>query len=229
MKRKLAAVNASLSLADIIFQEIRDYQKQLNGQLEQRRQTFYRKVENATDALLFAEMGQAMEPADDTPPPHQGASSIDDLLLSALYAHNKSQFEEAVSLYSQILELNPDDAIRSLIYKHRGMAHFAQSQYQDAINDFTSALELDQSYKTAYYRGVVHSVLKQYDQAIDDFSLSLNINPFQAFCLFRRGQAYYHIGDYPQALSECESSLAMDPQNETVLKFRTLLQNKLKM
>ncbi|HRU27439.1 MAG TPA: RelA/SpoT domain-containing protein, partial [Treponema sp.] len=30
MKRKLAAVNASLSLADIVFQEIRDYQRQLN-------------------------------------------------------------------------------------------------------------------------------------------------------------------------------------------------------
>jgi putative GTP pyrophosphokinase len=230
MKRKLAAVNASLSLADIIFQEIRGYQKQLNGQLEQRRETFYRKVESATDALLFADSEQEdKEQAKEVPPLHQGISSIDDLLLDALYAHNKNQFEEAIALYTQILEYKPEDAIRSLIYKHRGMAHFAQSEYQTAISDFSNALELDRSYKTAYYRGVVHSVLKQYAQAIDDFSLSLEINPFQAFCLFRRGQAYYHIGDYPHALSECEASLAMEPQNETVLKFRALLQNKLKM
>jgi putative GTP pyrophosphokinase len=229
MKRKLAAVNASLSLADIIFQEIRSYQKQLNGQLEQRRQTFYRKVENATDALLFADSGQEADQVNDTAPQHQGISSIDDLLLDALYAHNKNQFEDAIGLYTQILELQPDDAIRSLIYKHRGMANFAQSHYQGAITDFTNSFELERSYKTAYYRGVVHSVLKQYSQAIDDFSLSLEINPFQAFCLFRRGQAYYHIGDYPQALSECESSLAMEPHNETILKFRTLLQSKLKM
>jgi putative GTP pyrophosphokinase len=42
MKRKLAAVNASLSLADSIFQEIRSYQRQLNGELGKRRDSFYR-------------------------------------------------------------------------------------------------------------------------------------------------------------------------------------------
>ncbi|MDR2717974.1 MAG: tetratricopeptide repeat protein [Treponema sp.] len=230
MKRKLAAVNASLSLADIIFQEIRGYQKQLNSQLERRRETFYRKIEESTDDLLFSDIAaQKISQPQDTSHLHQGTSSIDDLLLNALYAHNKNQFEEAIALYSQILELKPEKPICSLIYKHRGMANFAQSKYQDAIADFTHALDLEKTYKTAYYRGVVYSVLKQHSEAIDDFTLSLEMNPFQAFCLFRRGQAYYHVGDYPQALSDCESSLAMEPQNETVQKFRVLIQGKLKM
>jgi putative GTP pyrophosphokinase len=230
MKRKLAAVNASLSLADIIFQEIRGYQKQLNNQLEKRRETFYRKIEESTDNLLFSGIiSQKIIPAQDTSFLHKGISSIDDLLLDALYAHNKNQFEEAIALYSQILELKPEKPICSLIYKHRGMANFAQSKYQDAIADFTQALDLEKSYKTAYYRGVVYSVLKEHSRAIDDFSLSLQLNPFQAFCLFRRGQAYYHVGDYPQALSDCEASLAMEPQNETMQKFRILIQSKLKM
>ncbi|MDR0456265.1 MAG: tetratricopeptide repeat protein [Treponema sp.] len=230
MKRKLAAVNASLSLADIIFQEIRGYQKQLNSQLEKRRETFYQKIEESTDALLFSDIArQKIEQTKETSL-HKGSGSIDDLLLDALYAHNKNQFEEAIALYSQILELKPEkSAVCSLIYKHRGMANFAQSKYQDAIDDFTHALDLDRSYKTAYYRGVVRSVLKEHSEAIDDFTLSLELNPFQAFCLFRRGQAYYHAGDYPQALSDCEASLAMEPQNETVQKFRALLQSKLKM
>ncbi|MDR2110923.1 MAG: RelA/SpoT domain-containing protein, partial [Spirochaetaceae bacterium] len=43
LKRKLAAVNASLSLADIIFQEIRGYQRQLNRELGKRRNSFYKK------------------------------------------------------------------------------------------------------------------------------------------------------------------------------------------
>jgi putative GTP pyrophosphokinase len=90
MKRKLAAVNASLSLADIIFQEIRGYQKQLNNQLEKRRETFYRKIEESTDDLLFSDItAQKISPAQDTSPLHKGISSIDDLLLDALYAHNK--------------------------------------------------------------------------------------------------------------------------------------------
>jgi putative GTP pyrophosphokinase len=230
MKRKLAAVNASLSLADIVFQEIRIYQKELNSQLERRRGTFYQKIEEATDALLFADdAAPKAEPAQDTSPLHRGGSSIDDLLLDALYAHNKNQFDDANALYTRILELKPDSSICSLIYKHRGMAEFAQSKYEEAIADFTRALDLEKSYRIAYYRGVVYAVLKRYAEAIDDFTLSLKINPFQAFCLFRRGQAYYHIGDYPQALADCEASLAMEPQNETISKFRTLLQGKLKM
>ena len=230
MKRKLAAVNASLSLADLVFQEIRFYQKQLNSQLEKRRESFYQKIEESTDALLFSGMPVQKTYQPETMALDPDHISIDDLLLSALKAHNENRFEDAITLYSRILELKPDETICSLIYKHRGMAYFAQSKYQDAIADFTNGLALDpKSYKLVYFRGVVHSVLKQYSEAIDDFTLSLGINPYQAFCLFRRGQAYYHIGDYPQALSDCEASLTMEPNNEATQKFRALLQKKLKM
>ena len=230
MKRKLAAVNASLSLADIIFQEIRDYQKNLNSQLEKRRESFFQKIEESTDALLFSDALVPKMTLPGTIPVSTASSSIDDLLLNALYAHNKNRFEEAIATYSRILELKPDNTICSLIYKHRGMANFAQSNYQDAVTDFSSALDLDgTAYKVAYYRGIVHSVLKHYSRAIDDFSISLGINPYQAFCLLRRGQAFYHTGDYPQALSDCEASLSMEPQNETAQKFRDLLRAKLQM
>ncbi|MDR1858222.1 MAG: tetratricopeptide repeat protein [Treponema sp.] len=230
MKRKLAAVNASLSLADIVFQEIRFYQKQLNSQLEKRRDTFHQKVEESTDGLLFSGMPAQKAYREGSANIDLDRSSIDDLLLDALKAHNENRFSEAIAVYTRILELKPEQQICSLIYKHRGMANFAQSKYHDAVSDFTSSIDLDsKSYKAAYYRGVVHSVLKQYQEAIDDFTLSLGINPFQAFCLFRRGQAYYHIGDHPHALADCEASLSMEPANETTKKFRDLLQNKLKM
>jgi len=158
------------------------------------------------------------------------SGSIDDLLLSALSAHNQNRFNDAIALYSRILEITSEKMVCSLIYKHRGMAHFACSQYDEAIDDFTLSLELDaKSYKAAYYRGVVNSVLKKYSQAIDDFTQSLSINPYQPFCLFRRGQAYYHIGDFPQALSDCEASIGLEPQKEAVLKFRELLKEKLSM
>ncbi|MDR0487743.1 MAG: (p)ppGpp synthetase, partial [Treponema sp.] len=52
MKRKLAAVNASLSLADIIFHGIRSYQRRLSGELGERRKSFFRKIEEATDDFL---------------------------------------------------------------------------------------------------------------------------------------------------------------------------------
>jgi putative GTP pyrophosphokinase len=228
MKRKLAAVNASLSLADIIFQEIRTYQRQLHGELGKRRETFFHKIEDANDAFLLSrETAEPLYPDDSLKHP---PGSIDDLLLLALSAHNRSRFDEAITLYSRILEFKLDKTILSVIYKHRGMAYFAQSKYRDAIDDFTQSLEADnKSYKAYYYRGVVNSVIKEYAPAIDDYSRSLDVNPYQSFCLFRRGQAYYHSGDYPQALSDCDASLALEPDNEAAWKFKELLQSKLKM
>jgi len=235
MKRKLAAVNASLSLADIIFQEIRSYQRKYSVEMEKRRGSFFQKIEESTDDLLFVSQASKNENA----APSTGGKiisedkeniSIDDLLVSALSAHNQNRFNEAISQYSRILELKPNNVICSLIHKHRGMAYFACSLYKEAIGDFTLALDLDgKSYKAAYYRGVVHSVQRQYSRAIDDYTLSLTINPYQSFCLFRRGQAYYHIGDYPQALSDCENSLALEPENTSANKFKILLLEKLKM
>jgi putative GTP pyrophosphokinase len=113
------------------------------------------------------------------------------------------------------------------------MANFAQSQYQGAIDDFTRALELDgQSYRAAYYRGIVKSVLQRHHAAIDDFTLSLNIHPYQSFCHFRRAQSYYHIGDYTEALADCETALSLwpgSPAAPTIEKLRYLLLDKLKM
>ncbi|MDR0585970.1 MAG: tetratricopeptide repeat protein, partial [Treponema sp.] len=229
LKRKLAAVNASLSLADSIFQEIRSYQKQLNNELGKRRDSFYRKIGEETDALLFEDIEESGEEISRESVDIENAT-IDELLLNALYAHNKNQFADAIRFYSRILDLKPDNSIVSLIYKHRGMANFAQSSYDDAIEDFTRALEYDPaSYKAAYYRGVVKSVLRRYPEAIEDFSLSLSINPYQNFTLYRRAQAYYHVEDYPAALGDCEVSLALSPEFEQAVKFRDILKEKLKM
>jgi putative GTP pyrophosphokinase len=229
MKRKLAAVNASLSLADTIFQEIRSYQRQLNGELGKRRDSFFQKIEETSDAFLFDGDQGEKRPLPEVFP-SVSSDSIDDLLLNALYAHNKNRFDEAIDFYSRILEVNPNDTIRSLIYKHRGMANFARSRYREAIDDFSRSLELDgTAYKACYYRGVVKSVLQDYSGAVEDFTTSLEINPYQSFCLFRRGQAWYHMDDYPRALSDCEASLALDPENGSAGKFRELLLDKLKM
>jgi putative GTP pyrophosphokinase len=231
IKHKLAAVNASLRLADIIFQEIRNYQRQLNGQMGKRRDSFFRKIEDTADAFLFEEFQDDESFSGIIPAPvDTAAGSMDDMLLNALYAHNKNQFPEAISYYSRILEMNPNNSIRSLVYKHRGMANFAQSLYEDAIADFTRSLELDPSaYKAAYYRGVVKSVLSLYSEAAEDFSYSLEINPYQPYSLYRRGQVYYHLEDYPKALADCEAALALEPANKSVEKLRRMILKKLKM
>ena len=235
-KRKLAAVNASLALADVIFQEIRSYQRELHNELDKRRDSFFKKIEEFTDVVLFSD--DKPEPVTEEPvslqqywaPVKEGETvSIDELLVKALTAHNKNQFIDAIAIYTQILDMNPDDSIRSLIYKHRGMAFFARSNYEEAIVDFSESLKLDpKSYKTAYYEGVVFSVLHRYTQALESFNRSLEIHPYQPYCLFRRGQVYFHLEDFPRALGDCEAALTLE-SFPAAQKFRDLVFDKLKM
>lgn len=51
VRRKLAALNANLTLADITFQEIRDYQRKLHGELRERRRSLWQAVADVTEGV----------------------------------------------------------------------------------------------------------------------------------------------------------------------------------
>jgi len=237
LKRKLAALNATLTLSDIIFQEILDYQKKLNDALKKRREAFYGKIEQASSiAFGFSEEledslplpvrtkhGAAKLPDGEPSGTAQNKWSnldIDTLLLSALDAHNGSDFENAISIYSEILARKPESAISAVVYKHRGMAYFAQSKYVSALADFTSCLVLDpECYKALYYRGVVKSIQEELRQAIDDFSKALEIHPYHFFSRYRRALCWWQLGDYVQAHTDCEIALRIKPDNKLALEL----------
>ncbi|OHD16136.1 MAG: hypothetical protein A2087_10510 [Spirochaetes bacterium GWD1_61_31] len=234
MKRKLAALNANLTLSDMLFQEIRDYQHQLSHELDKRRATFFRKIEDAIDGQFFeagktGSDGKAQAIATIHPSSYAN-KSIDDLLLDALNAHNRHDYKQAIDIYSFIISLNPKSEVRALIYTHRGMACFAESRYQDALDDFSVTLQYDPNcYKAAYYRGVVHSVLENYSQAIEDFNLALELHPYHFYSLYRRSQAYFHLGDYPKSLADCDAALGIEPANLMLQRLRDMDLKKLAM
>ena len=53
LKRKLSALNANLTLSDILFQEILDYKKNLHKQLKKRRENFFHKVEEEAEGFDY--------------------------------------------------------------------------------------------------------------------------------------------------------------------------------
>ncbi|MBU1080320.1 MAG: tetratricopeptide repeat protein, partial [Spirochaetes bacterium] len=233
MKRKLAALNANLTLSDMLFQEIRDYQHQLTNELAKRRVAFFKKIEDEIDKDLYTSFKETSRSAGEEPkqPAWLGPwKSLDDLLLEALNAHNRADYVRAIDIYSHLLAMDPKPEIRALIYKHRGMAFFAESRYDESMEDFSATIEIDpKCYKAAYYRGVVHSVKQNYSAAIDDFNDALVIHPYHFYSTYRRAQAYYHVEDYPKALADCDAALELEPDNESLRKLKSMVIKKLKM
>lgn len=235
LKRKLAALNANLTLSDIIFQEIRTYQRELQAELKRRRESFFKKVHQAISVRPDQEGADAVSfdsenRLDKTKKalPSLSPNSIDDLLLNALKAHNEGSLKQAIELYTHILHLRPEQRIQSLIYIHRGMAHFSESNYHEAIKDFSEALNLDsQSEKALYYRGLMYSVLKDYPAALKDFNHCLELNPCLPNSLFHRAQVYSHLGDFPRALADAKKALDIDPKLEEARSFCKIIRSRM--
>jgi putative GTP pyrophosphokinase len=280
MRRKLAALNANLTLSDIIFQEILEFEKRLTSELGHRREAFYRKIEEVsgelpankagkggnaeglreaaapratagarettTGALNFVagppsaagdmNIGGSLEQLDDTnqdPLPgleREGYQNfgMDGLLLAALEAHNKADFEKAIRIYGEILKNRPAKEISSVVYKHRGMAHFAQSKYKEALEDFSSCLDIDpECYKALYYRGVVKGVLQDIPGAVEDFSGALALHPYHFFSRYRRAESYFKMGDVAAAHADCEIALRIEPKNPLALHLFSNIKEKL--
>ncbi len=237
LKRKLAALNANLSLSDIIFQEIRDYQRQLHTELNKRRYTFNKKIEHKSEEYYlehtdFTHINQKKYPDLDKSKYRNQASfdsgNIDNMLLDALYSHNEGDYTTAIEIYTQILDMSPMDYVKPVIYVHRGMAYFGQSHYELAESDFSKALKMEpDSDKTHYYRGIVYSINENYTKALNDFNKSLNINPYESSVFYSRSQVYFHIGDYPAAMKDCQSAITLKPDYPEANHFKELIQSKM--
>ena len=66
-------------------------------------------------------------------------------------------------------------------YNNRGIAYGEKGQYDQAISDFSKAIEINAGYDKAYNnRGIVYRLKGQYDQAISDFNKAIEINPRDA-------------------------------------------------
>lgn len=202
LRRKLASMNASLSLADIIFQEIRDYQKKLQGEMEERRKSFYEKADEL-DTIIPEIKPVVQENLERVSPYVKG--TIDDLLLEAIHAHNTGDLERAVQIYTQIIESkpSPSDIVLSVIHKHRGMAYFAENDNAHALEDFTASITLDpKNFRAAYYEGIVYSILKDFPKAIKSYTVSLELNEYQSHAFYRRALAYFETGDYENSMND---------------------------
>lgn len=227
LRRKLASMNASLTLSDIIFQEIRDYQKKLQGELAFRSNNFYEKA----DKLSVEKLGYVpeIEPLEEA---QYTKKTIDDLVLEALHAHNTGNLVQAIKIYTQIVKSqpSPNNIVMSVILKHRGMAYFAQNDYEKAYSDFVESVKYDpKSFKSYYYQGIVLSVQNKNQQAIECFTKSLELNNFQSHVYYRRALSYFNLKEYQLSLIDLDNAAKLGLNNDECSLLRSKLVSKFDM
>ena len=92
---------------------------------------------------------------------------------------------------------------------------FTADAFQDAIDAFSKAIELDPKNVYAYRgRGNAYSVLVKYQQAIDDYTKLIELNPKDWSSYKFRGDTYKKFGKYQQAIGDYTRVIEMHPEEK---------------
>ncbi|MDO3378484.1 tetratricopeptide repeat protein [Geoalkalibacter halelectricus] len=212
VKRKLAALNAILTLSDLMFQEIRDFQKEIRKRDEQRRTKLGPALpmpgclglpegaEEGSEDLGFPLLSVA----------GAAGGNLEKAMLAALDAHSRGELEAAINLYGRILEMKLDGKIRALVYNHRGMARFAVGDYRQALQDFSQVLRFDGANHRAYAnRGLCYRLLGRLQQSLKDYEKAVEMAPAALDGFWGRAQTCYEMGLLTRALADCEKVLSL--------------------
>lgn len=99
-------------------------------------------------------------------------------------------------------------------YFKKGLSNIQQYNYQNAIHDFDTTIELEPKFVGAYTsRGLAYFHLQEYQKAIKDFSHAIELNPkfFQAYV--NRGLANLKLLNYQAAIEDCNRAIKLNPKN----------------
>jgi len=238
IRRKMIAVNATLSLGDTIFQEIREYQRKRYKDIQERHKKLMDKVSTIPEKMEKLKISTDIIASDKsneeilkTPKKLQPFSinsatdkyGLNDLLVEAMNAHLENRLNDAIDLYTQLILVSPNH----YIYNHRGLVYFTLSEYNKAINDFTTAIQMAPKDTRVYTnRGLTYRMLKKYDESLKDFNKSLELNPLWPDTFYGRSLTYYDLGDIRHALEDCDKAISIKPDFKQAVRFKQFILNQ---
>ena len=85
-------------------------------------------------------------------------------------------------------------------YFQRGLANDNQGNYDQAISDYTKAIEIDPNLPGVYFnRGSIYDNQGNLPQAISDYTKAIEIDPNYVSAYYDRANVYYKLKEYDLA------------------------------
>jgi tetratricopeptide (TPR) repeat protein len=111
----------------------------------------------------------------------------------------------------------------------RGAKHYENKEYDEAIADYTSAINSNPYSPYAYNgRGMAYEKKNNYYKAITDFTEAIRLDPNYVEAYFNRGMAYSKLEDYDKAIADYTEVIRLDPNYLGVYFNRGLAYSNLK-
>ncbi len=133
---------------------------------------------------------------------------------------------EANSLFEKALELNKTPTSYQDFFI-KGESYFGASKYQEAINCFEIAIELNPNYVEAFrYKGMCFEKLENFEQAIEAFEKEIELNP-NPNAFKNKGSCLDKLGKYPEAIDFFNKAIALYPNFTASYKSKAICLEKM--
>lgn len=137
--------------------------------------------------------------------------------------YNKGNFKRSEELYTSAMNSTIKTEDLASLIKHRGDVRGVLYRYDEAIADFSKAIEYDPRFMRAFWqRGYYRAKKYQYELAIGDYTAAIRLlDPTNtgtakdlAILYNNRGLQHYHLKHYAESLADLSESLKLNPNDD---------------
>ena len=119
--------------------------------------------------------------------------------------------QDRVDAVSRQIRARPDAAE---LYVQRGEAYFKLREFDKAIDDYSTAIRLDDRQDDAWFgRGMAYGRSGEIDKGIADLGVYIQRHPKSSLAHTKRGVRYLWKGDEANAEKDLAEAIALDPRN----------------
>lgn len=150
-------------------------------------------------------------------------------LDEGIFYINQGKFDDAIKSINKSIESKNDWEIS---YFYRAVAYHAMEKYDDAMIDYTKAIQLNEKMTDAYYnRAKIILTRKDIEnpdiqKAVDDLEIALKQDEKFLDALYAMAAAHKKLGNYKTALNYLDKLIEIEPEAVNARAFKKLLQQK---
>jgi tetratricopeptide (TPR) repeat protein len=128
-----------------------------------------------------------------------------------LHFENQEQLDSYLQTRNQLIDIDPDNATN---YLERADALFLNHKFDQAVDDYSTALKLDENLIEAYFgRGMALARAGWLEDSITDLDIYIGKNPNSSKAYTKRGVRYLWLGEKAKARNDLEKAIQLDPMN----------------
>lgn len=126
-------------------------------------------------------------------------------------SEDSSLEKDPITAATEEIERNPDDA---RAYYNRGVEYQDINEFDEAIKDYTRAINLDLKCVPAYYdRSICYMMLGEYDEAIADISRVIELSPDNEKGYICRAYIYFESDQFENAINDCNEAININSKS----------------